>query len=180
MPLVRDAGIDKLLDRLIKEINGTRRRRRVSCFEVDERMRTDHLPGPRVRPRTELGTAEYYTVLADQTFAWSNSEELVQGDRAEQGTEPGLSDVPGFSPGKSANRALPSVPWPATCSINPRFLESQIAAALLSAADPSDAQWPRSLYATSQPWNTWEGPRMAARSTATQRDEGVPSFIPRK
>lgn len=123
----------KLLDRLIKEINDAQKKKG-ELLRVEERTRNGITYQVReFAPRTNR-PAEYYTVLADQTFAWSNSEELVQGviERS-RGTERGLSDVPGF---RQVRERLPERSL-ASLFINPRFLESQIAAAP-KLADPSD------------------------------------------
>ncbi|SIN89298.1 hypothetical protein SAMN05444166_1478 [Singulisphaera sp. GP187] len=115
----------KLLDRLIDGINDSQKKKG-ELLRIEERTRNGVTY--RVRefaPRTKR-PSEYYTTLADQSFAWSNSEEMVQGviERS-QGTESGLSDVPSF---RQVRERLPKRSL-VSLFINPRFLEAQIAAA---------------------------------------------------
>ena len=74
---------------------------------------------------------EFYTILDDGTFAWSNSESMIQGviDRKLSGRG-GLGDVPGFRPIRDG---LPARPL-ASLFVNARFL----AAAMDDPARPAD------------------------------------------
>jgi hypothetical protein len=79
----------------------------------------------------------YYTTLDDDTFAWSNSEELVQEviDR-KAGDRPGLGDD---APFRLVRRRLPECAA-VSLFINLRFLAS-ILAAMPKPSKPSDAQF---------------------------------------
>ncbi|AGA29665.1 hypothetical protein [Singulisphaera acidiphila] len=114
----------KLLGRLIEGINDSQTKKG-ELLRIVERTRNGISYQVREFAPQAKRPAEYYTTLADQTFAWSNSEELVQGviDRS-KGTEQGLSDVPGF---RQVRERLPQRCL-LSLFVNPRFLEMQIAA----------------------------------------------------
>ncbi|WP_406700245.1 hypothetical protein V5E97_15595 [Singulisphaera sp. Ch08] len=125
----------RLLDRLIEGINDSQKKKG-ELVRVDERTRNgiayrvrEFNPGTKRLP-------EYYTTLTDQTFAWSNSEELVQGviERS-QGMGKGLGDVPSFQHVRERlpERSLVSL------FVNPRFLEAQLASSPKS-SKPSEEQ----------------------------------------
>jgi hypothetical protein len=116
-----------LLDRLIEGINTAQLKSgELARFSVRVRNGSPYS----VREYRKAGrSAEYYTVLDDNTLAWSNSEELVQGviDR-KAGKVSGLADQPRFRkvrdrlPGRVAvslfadpvilGRLLPAMPRP--------------------------------------------------------------------
>lgn len=114
----------KLLDRLIDGINGAQRKKG-ELVRLDERTWNGVSYWVReFAPQTKR-PAEYYAILADQTFAWSNSDELVHGviERSKGATE-GLGDLPTFRQvrGRLPERSAVSL------FVNPRFLEAQVAA----------------------------------------------------
>lgn len=80
---------------------------------------------------------EYYAIVGDETFAWSNSEDLIKGviERRARGSS-SLSDNPRF---QNLRAKLPARPA-ASLFINPRFVERAIAA-LPPAAKPEEVQF---------------------------------------
>jgi hypothetical protein len=115
----RDRG---LLDRLIERINiaekegGTllsvdARRHRQTAYWV-----RNFAPGSK--------PTEYYTILSDNVFAWSNSESVLQGVVDRKAGAAGLADDPTF---RKLRARLPEHSV-ASLFINPRYVERMMAA----------------------------------------------------
>jgi hypothetical protein len=126
---VRDRA---LLDRLVQEVNAAQKNK----GEL-ERV-TEHARGASVYYARELRNrpAEYFATFDDNTFAWSNSEALVQGviDR-KTGDRPGLGDE---APFLRVRRRLPERSA-VSLFVNPRFLATVLASAPKS-SKPADAR----------------------------------------
>lgn len=90
------------------------------------------------RFRDDVKPTEYYSLFGDDIFAWSNSEELIQGaiDRHAPGAAAGLGAEPRF---RKVRAALPARAV-ASLFVDPRVPERLIAAdAMVGAADPTEA-----------------------------------------
>ncbi len=122
-----------LLDRLIHGINDAQRR----SGELD-RLAESTREGVRYwsrefRPASRKPT-DYFTVLDDNTFAWSNGEDLIQGviDRRTRPTR-SLADIPKF---QQVRRRLPEHAV-ASLFVAPRFL-AQVLAAMARPQKPAN------------------------------------------
>jgi hypothetical protein len=125
---VRDRG---LLDRLVQEMNAAQKKKGELRRLIERARGTSVYFCREFRNRP----TEYYTTLEDNTFAWSNAEELVQGviDR-KAGDRPGLADDSSFQ------RVRCRLPERSAVSlfVNPRFIASVLSWAAESSrgADP--------------------------------------------
>jgi hypothetical protein len=106
-----------LLDRLVREMNAAQVRKG-ELRRVSERARGTSVYFSR---EFQNRPTEYYTTLEDDTFAWSNAEDLVQGviDR-KAGDRPGLA---GELPFQRVRRRLPERSA-VSLFVNPRFVAS--------------------------------------------------------
>jgi hypothetical protein len=123
-----------LLDRLVEELNSAQTRKgelaRVGRHSWHGSSYSSREYHDGKKP------AEYYTTLPDDTFAWSNSEDLIRGliDRKAEGSG-GLGDDPRF---RQVRRKLPAGAV-ATLYVDPRFLE-RVRAASPRSGKPGDEQ----------------------------------------
>lgn len=69
-------------------------------------------------------TAEYYAILEEDVFAWSNSQELIEGVLDRQAGAPGLAGAAKF---RAVRERLPENAV-ASLFVDPRFIELQMAA----------------------------------------------------
>ncbi len=131
-----------LLERLIKLVN-------------ESQIRSGELDGvdPRTRGSVKYSARlykaagrppEFFALLDDGTFAWSNSEAMIHGiiDRKVSG-RPGLGDDAGF---RKVRGGLNDRPL-ASLFINPRFLEAALAEAPRAADDRAAAMIARYIKA---------------------------------
>ena len=113
-----------LLDRLIRGINDAHRRSgELSRLAETTRAGVSYW-SREFRPASRKPT-DYFTVLLDNTFAWSNAEDLIQGvidRRARQGQS--LADLPKF---QQIRHRLPEHAF-ASLFVAPRFLARVLAA----------------------------------------------------
>lgn len=114
-----------LLDRLISGVNAAQTKKR-ELDRVVERRHADTIYWLRKFGPGCSRPDEYYTILDTTTFAWSNSEAMIQGviDR-KAGRQPGLGEDSKF---KRIRDRLPGRSF-LSAFVNPRFLESLMAAA---------------------------------------------------
>jgi hypothetical protein len=113
-----------LLQRLIAAVNSGQKRDG-ELVEVSER-KEGSTPYFLRKFRPGARPTEVYTILADGTFAWSNSEAMIRGVIGRSGGRPGLGDEPRF---RKVRSALPA-DSAASLFVDPRFLER------VAAADP--------------------------------------------
>jgi hypothetical protein len=108
-----------LLDRLVQEMNAAQMKKGDLLRVVEHARGTSAYFSREFRKQA----AEYFTTLEDNTFAWSNAEELVQGviDR-KAGDRPGLADESSF---QRVRRRLPERSA-VSLFVNPRFVASVI------------------------------------------------------
>lgn len=112
-----------LLDRLIVRLDEVQKR----AGELARLSRRSHGPIEYTAREFEQAgrPAEFHVTLADGTFAWSNSEEILRGviDRKRSGG-PGLGDNPAFA---RVRRGLPEGAL-ASLYVDPRLVERSMAA----------------------------------------------------
>lgn len=111
-----------VLDRLIDGVNAAQKKRG-ELLEVEARARAGQPYWVRRFAPGSKRPTEFYTVLGDNTFAWSNSEPLVQRviDRNGAGGD-GLGNDAAF---RRVRRALPARPV-VSLYANPRFLSGLV------------------------------------------------------
>lgn len=118
---VRDRA---LLDRLIDGVNAAQKEKK-ELQTLVERASGNGSYWVREFPAATRRPAEYYTTLDDNTFAWSNSEEMVQGVIARgHGGRDGLGGTAGFRQVRDRLPARSAV----SLFVDPRFLEGVMAA----------------------------------------------------
>jgi hypothetical protein len=139
-----------LLERMIRVVNTTQKESG-ELASVGDRTRGGTTYHVREHPAESGRIAEWYVAYPDGTFAFSNSEELIQAlidrkapartaehplrDGDESRVEPGLGDLPGLH---AVQRRLPQ-PALARVFVNPRQIGRLVAAAPRP-AKPSDAR----------------------------------------
>jgi hypothetical protein len=122
-----------LLERLIRGINEAQRRSGELTRLTEATRSGVRYWSRQFRPASGKAT-EYYTVLSDNTLAWSNAEDLVQG-AIDRKAAPGrsLADLPGF---QQVRHRLPE-PAVATLFVAPRFI-ARILATLAGPQRPAE------------------------------------------
>ena len=122
-----------LLDRLIRGINDAQRRSG-ELTRLGESSRSGVTYWSREFPAASRKPADYFTILSDNTFAWSNAEDLIQGVIDRRGGEAqSLADLPRF---QQVRRRLPERAV-ASLFVAPRFL-ARVLAALARPQKPAD------------------------------------------
>jgi hypothetical protein len=111
-----------LLDRVIERLNEAEKQDGVLVNVTACGVPQSPYWARNFRPGTK--PVEYYAIAGDEVFAWSNSEEVIQGVLARKSGAPGLGDDPRF---RKVRDSLPEHAF-VSLFVNPRYIERMRAA----------------------------------------------------
>lgn len=124
-----------LLDRLVERINSAEMQGGLRVEVSPRSHRQVSYWARKFPPGTK--SDEFYTIVGDDAFAWSNSEDLIRGVIDRKAGAPGLAGEPRF---RKVRDGLPTRSF-ASVFVNPRFLERLMAADTRSKEPAEERLW---------------------------------------